>query len=123
MALPLAAMALCKPQCDPGSPLAPSVRARKDCCRSSGTGVLISVILSTCNWPEALDASLRGLHRQTDHAFEVIVADDGSGSATATVVEAWRARLAITHVWHEDRGFRLAEIRNRAIRASRGDYC
>ena len=85
--------------------------------------MLISVILSTFNWPEALDASLRGLHRQTDHAFEVIVADDGSGSATATVVEAWRARLAITHVWHEDRGFRLAEIRNRAIRASRGDYC
>ena len=27
------------------------------------------------------------------------------------------------HVWHEDRGFRAAEIRNRAILAARGSYC
>ena len=29
----------------------------------------------------------------------------------------------IEHVWHADRGFRAAEIRNRAIMAARGVYC
>ena len=29
----------------------------------------------------------------------------------------------LRHVWHEDRGFRLAEIRNRAVLQSAGGYC
>ncbi len=32
------------------------------------------------------------------------------------------ARRAARHVWHEHLGFRAGEIRNRAIRESRGDY-
>jgi glycosyltransferase involved in cell wall biosynthesis len=86
---------------------------------------LISVIVATYNREDALDAVLRSLSRQTDRHFEVIVADDGSRAATAGTVENWRPRLPATlkHVWHEDRGFRLAEIRNRAIRASSGGYC
>ena len=86
--------------------------------------MLISVIVTTYNREDALDAVLRSLARQTDRDFEVIVADDGSKAPTAALVEAWKARLghALTHVWHEDRGFRAAEIRNRAIIASRGDY-
>ncbi len=31
--------------------------------------------------------------------------------------------MPLKHVWHEHRDFRAGEIRNRAIRASRGDYC
>jgi hypothetical protein len=40
-------------------------------------------------------------------------------------VERWRPQLGVplAHIWHEDTGFRLAEIRNRAILESRGDYC
>ena len=84
---------------------------------------LISVVVATYNREDALDAVLRGLSHQTDRAFEVIVADDGSGPATADVVAQWRARAAfpLAHVRHEDRGFRLAEIRNRAIVRSDGD--
>lgn len=85
---------------------------------------LISVIVSTYNREDALDAVLRALARQSDRRFEIVVADDGSGSGTARVVEA-RARrspVPVRHVWHEDRGFRLAAIRNRAIVASRGSY-
>ncbi len=84
---------------------------------------LISVVVSTYNREDALDAVLRSLSRQTDRQFEVVVADDGSNVATARVIEAWSARLPVKHVWHEDRGFRLAEIRNRAILASAGTYC
>ena len=43
---------------------------------------LISLIVTTYNREDALDAVLRGLARQSDKAFEVIVADDGSGPAT-----------------------------------------
>src|SRR5580704_18220268 len=85
----------------------------------------ISVIVTTYNREDALDAVLRSLSRQTDGEFEIVVADDGSRPETARLVEAWTARMRvpIKHVWHEDRGFRLAEIRNRAIRAGTGSYC
>ena len=85
---------------------------------------LISVIVSTYNREDALDAVLRALSRQSDRNFEIVVADDGSGPATARVVREWAARtmLPIKHVWHEDRGFRLSDIRNRGIRASAGAY-
>ena len=86
---------------------------------------LISVIVTTYNREDALDAVLRSLARQDDSGFEVIVADDGSGEATAKLVDAWKAKFSrrLDHVWHADRGFRAAEIRNRAILAARGTYC
>ncbi len=86
---------------------------------------LISVIVITYNREDALDAVLRSLARQTDRDFEVVVADDGSGPATTELLERWKSKIAqrIDRVWHEDRGFRAAEIRNRAILASRGTYC
>ena len=85
---------------------------------------LISVIVTTYNREDALEAVLRSLARQTDADFEVIVADDGSGQGTAVLVEAWKARVGhrVEHVWHQDIGFRAAEIRNRAVLASRGTY-
>ena len=86
---------------------------------------LFSVIVTTYNREDALEAVLRSLARQTDGDFEVVVADDGSTAATSQLVEAWKAKIGhrLDHVWHEDRGFRAAEIRNRAILASRGAYC
>ena len=86
--------------------------------------MLISVVVTTYNREDALDAVLRSLAGQSDRDFEVIVADDGSKAPTANLVEYWKGKLGhrLEHVWHEDRGFRAAEIRNRAILASRGDY-
>ncbi|MGZ3411775.1 MAG: glycosyltransferase family 2 protein [Xanthobacteraceae bacterium] len=85
----------------------------------------ISVVVATYNRPDALDACLRSLSVQSDDNFEIIVADDGSGTATAAVINDWSRRLGVTlkHAWHPDRGFRLAEIRNRAIRICDGTYC
>ena len=86
---------------------------------------LISVLISIYDRPDALDAVLRGLSRQTDRNFEVIASDDGSPPSTATVVQSWKDRLGVplAHVWHEHRGFRASEISNRAILKSRGAYC
>src|SRR6476620_12658004 len=86
---------------------------------------MISVIVTTYNREDALDAVLRSLARQDDSDFEVIIADDGSGEATAKLVDAWKAKFShrLDHVWHADHGFRAAEIRNRAILAAHGAYC
>ena len=86
---------------------------------------LISIIVATYNRPDALDAVLRSLSRQSDDNFEALVADDGSRPDTAAVVTHWQGRIGrrLVHVWHPDDGFRLAEIRNRAILAAAGSYC
>ena len=88
-------------------------------------GDLISIIVSTYERPDALDACLRALGRQTDLGFEIVVADDGSGPQTARLIENWAPRLpvALRHVWHRHDGFRAAEARNRGICASSGQYC
>ena len=84
---------------------------------------LISVVVTTYNREDALDAVLRSLAAQTDRNFEVLVADDGSSPATAALIAQWKPRIGLPlfHVWHEDRGFRAAEIRNRAILKSSGE--
>jgi glycosyltransferase involved in cell wall biosynthesis len=85
---------------------------------------LISVIVTTYNREDALDAVLRGLAAQTDRDFEVIVADDGSRPKTLDVVTSRLPLFSrLAHVWHEHRGFRAAEIRNRAILRSSGEIC
>ncbi len=86
---------------------------------------LISVIVTTYNREDALDAALRALAHQSDRNFEIVIADDGSRPDTARVVQGWKARLPLPlkHVRHEHRGFRGGEIRNRGIRASNGELC
>ena len=86
---------------------------------------LISVIVTTYNREDALDAVLRSLSRQSDLNFEIVVADDGSRAETANLIASWRQRLSLTlkHVRHEHSGFRGGEIRNRGISASAGELC
>jgi glycosyltransferase involved in cell wall biosynthesis len=86
--------------------------------------MLVSVIVTTYNRPDALGAVLNGLAAQTDRAFEIIVADDGSRDDTRALVEE-RARgfpVALSHVWQEDKGFRAGAARNRAAERARGEY-
>jgi len=86
---------------------------------------LISIIVTTYDRADALDAVLRSLSRQIDRDFEVVVADDGSGPETAALIGDWKTRLGapLKQVWHEHRDFRAGEIRNRGIRASEGRIC
>jgi len=86
---------------------------------------LISVIVTTYNREDALDAALRALAHQSDQDFEIVIADDGSRPDTERMLKSWKPRLAVPlkHVRHEHRGFRGGEIRNRGIRASAGEIC
>jgi len=74
----------------------------------------LSVVVATYQWPEALDLVLRALFDQSDSRFEVVVADDGSGSATQAVVQSWRATFGrrLVHVWQADIGYRRARSLN-----------
>ena len=85
---------------------------------------LISIIVTTYNWPQALNLVLRALLQQSDQHFEVLIADDGSRSDTATIVQHYQAKnvLPIRHIWQEDQGFRAARVRNLAVLAAQGDY-
>jgi glycosyltransferase involved in cell wall biosynthesis len=84
----------------------------------------LSVVISTYNWPEALQAVVEGFFSQTDMDFEIVIADDGSGEATRACIGRLQARspVPIKHVWQPDIGYRLAMSRNGGIRASSGDY-
>jgi len=83
-----------------------------------------SLLIATYNWPEALAVVLASVRAQRVFPTEVIVADDGSGDATRALVTG-AARdfpVPLRHIWHEDAGFRLGMIRNKAMAAARGEY-
>lgn len=83
-----------------------------------------TLLVTTYNWPQALQAVLASIRRQTVLPDEVVIADDGSRTDTRELLlrEAHDFPTALRHVWQEDRGFRAASSRNRALAASRGDY-
>jgi glycosyltransferase involved in cell wall biosynthesis len=83
-----------------------------------------SLIVTTYNWKEALEITLRSIARQSEPPDEVVIADDGSRPDTGKLVHEWASRLSmpLLHVWQDDLGFRLARARNCAIAASRGEY-
>jgi glycosyltransferase involved in cell wall biosynthesis len=84
----------------------------------------VSLIITTYNWPEALKLVLLSATHQSYKNYEIIVADDGSEPATATTIENIQkaSQTPIVHVWHQDKGFRAAAIRNRAVAKSNGEY-
>ncbi|WP_334189835.1 glycosyltransferase family 2 protein [Noviherbaspirillum sp.] len=89
--------------------------------------MLISVIVTTYNRPDALAAVLRGLLAQTDPDFEVIIADDGSTDATRAMIDGFRPLPAggpkrLVHAWQPDDGFRASAARNLGVHASKGEY-
>jgi len=85
---------------------------------------MISILLATYNWPQALKLCLESLSTQTDLDFEIIIADDGSSAETKSLIEAIQPKfpVKITHLWQEDQGFRKTRILNQAIKVAGGEY-
>lgn len=83
----------------------------------------VSVIVTTYNKERELGLVLEGYRHQRYRSFEVIVADDGSGPATAELIKGFqeRAGYELIHSWQEDEGFRAARSRNLAIGKARGE--
>ncbi|MEF9950107.1 MAG: glycosyltransferase, partial [Mucinivorans sp.] len=86
--------------------------------------ITVSLIVSTYNWPAALNLCLDRILRQTVPPSEILIADDGSTEETKKAVQQFSSlsTIPVIHVWHEDKGFRLAAIRNKAILLSSAQY-
>lgn len=84
----------------------------------------VSLLITTYNWPEALQMAARSAFSQTVLPTEIIIADDGSKEPTRLTVERLKAEspVPVIHVWQPDEGFQAARIRNRGIAAASGDY-
>ena len=84
----------------------------------------ITLVITTCNWVEALERVLDGIRQQTVLPDEIVIADDGSGTDTKDYIERIRNvfPVPVRHVWHEDQGFRRTVILNKAIAMAEGAY-
>lgn len=84
----------------------------------------VCLIISTYNWPEALELVLLSVLQQSRIPDEIMIADDGSKEATKQLIDSFKAKITcpVTHCWHEDKGFRKTIVLNKAIAASTSDY-
>lgn len=84
----------------------------------------LSLVITTYNWPEALSLVIQSVKNQTIQPYEIVIADDGSNSATKDLISELRrsAEVDIVHAWQEDIGYRAARSRNNGISKTKGDY-
>ena len=82
------------------------------------------LIVTTHERPGALERVLAAVGAQERLPDELIVADDGSGPATAALVKrlAAAAPFPVHHAWQPHEGFRAGRIRNAAIARTRCEY-
>ncbi|RYJ41817.1 glycosyltransferase family 2 protein [Flavobacterium beibuense] len=83
-----------------------------------------SLLISTYNWPQALQVVFKSLKEQTVLPDEVLIADDGSKEETKLLIEQFKTEISIPvkHFWQEDNGFRKSKILNKAVAGSDCDY-
>jgi len=84
----------------------------------------VALLISTYNWPEALELVLLSVTKQTKMPDEVVIADDGSKEDTKHLINKFHNQynLQIKHIWHEDKGFRKSLIINKAVKQIESAY-
>lgn len=85
----------------------------------------VSVIIPTYNRSKLLSYTLDSLLQQSipSEQFEVIIGDDGSSDDTSEMLKAYTGKMNLKYVFQEDRGYRPASARNKAIRLAEGSIC
>ncbi len=86
--------------------------------------VKISLLITTYNSPKFLELVLKSILIQTHLPDEIIIADDGSNEENVQINKKnlQKTGLKYKYIWQEDKGFRAALIRNKAILTADGDY-
>lgn len=86
--------------------------------------ISVALLISTYNWPQALELVLSSVARQTRMPDEIIIADDGSGAETEQLISSLKSQynLPIKHIWHEDKGFRKSLILNKSVKNIDSEY-
>ncbi|ECV5918645.1 glycosyltransferase family 2 protein [Campylobacter coli] len=83
-----------------------------------------ALIITTYNQPKRLALVLDSVKNLDPLPNEVLIADDGSKEDTAKLIQEYQKNFpcVLKHIWQEDDGFRLSQIRNKAIQASKSEY-
>ncbi|WP_448636044.1 glycosyltransferase [Pedobacter panaciterrae] len=86
--------------------------------------ITAALLISTYNWPAALDLVLSSVLLQSKMPDEILIADDGSTEETKTIIEKYKKlfKIPVLHFWQEDHGFRKTLILNKAIAGAKSDY-
>lgn len=84
----------------------------------------LALAITTYERPDALAAVLSSVSRQTAPPAEIVIADDGSGETTRSVIEGFtRASFVpVRTVSQPHEGFRAARLRNLAIASTMAEY-
>lgn len=83
-----------------------------------------SLIITTYNWHKSLELVLESVKNQSVYPSEVVIADDGSTKDTKELIDRFKQNFPIklSHIWHEDMGFRRSAILNLAIAQTNNEY-
>jgi glycosyltransferase involved in cell wall biosynthesis len=86
------------------------------------TPPLVSVIMANLNGAAHIGAAVRSVLRQTEQAFELIIADDGSNDDSLAIARAAAAGDARLIILEHDARSGPAAARNRGLAAARGQW-
>jgi glycosyltransferase involved in cell wall biosynthesis len=81
----------------------------------------VSILLPTFDRPALLRQTLESVFAQSFRDWELVIADDGSGEETRTLLRALAARPQVQLIELPHSG-RPVAVRNAALRAARGEY-
>jgi hypothetical protein len=83
----------------------------------------LSIVIPAYNRSRWLMRALEAFRAEALPAeqFEVIIADDGSSDGTEALVASFEANYRIKYCFQEDRGFRVAAVRNAGAKLAQGD--
>lgn len=83
-----------------------------------------TLIITTYNWPDALEKVLQTVAWQTVLPHEVFIADDGSSNATESLISRLQDNFPVPlrHFWQEDKKKRKTRINNIAIAQAANPY-
>lgn len=86
--------------------------------------ISVDILLSTYNWPQALENILLSILDQSHLPNQILIADDGSGYKTQLLIGKYQKifNIPIIHVWQEDKGFRKTVILNKTMKYAKSDY-
>lgn len=82
----------------------------------------VSLIITTFNWPQALDLVFQTVVNQTVPPAEVVLADDGSHADNESAIKKYSAKFPIIKTWQPDKQFRAARARNLALSRAQHEY-
>lgn len=86
--------------------------------------ITVALLISTYNWPGALELVLLSILKQSQIPNEIVIADDGSTFETKSLIDAYKVKFSIPikHIRHEDKGFRKSLILNTAVKSITSEY-